>query len=69
MFVTIGKCYSREIPMRSKDQSQTHFGASSPCYLNIVGVLPKISYVSLESGMVFEGTTGVYERIYPFNSN
>ena len=22
----------------------------------------------LESGMVFEGTTGVYERIYRFNS-
>ena len=22
----------------------------------------------LESGMVFEGTSGVYERIYPFNS-
>ena len=22
----------------------------------------------LESGMVFDGTTGVYERIYPFNS-
>ena len=24
--------------------------------------------VSVESGIVFEGTTGVYERIYRFNS-
>ena len=24
-------------------------------------------YFGLESGMVFEGTTGVYERIYRFN--
>ena len=24
--------------------------------------------LGLESGMVFEGTTGVYERIYRFNS-
>ena len=26
------------------------------------------AHFGLESGMVFEGTTGVYERIYPFNS-
>ena len=26
------------------------------------------AHVGLESGMVFEGTTGVYERIYRFNS-
>ena len=25
-------------------------------------------HFGLESGMVFEGTTGVYERIYRFNS-
>ena len=25
-------------------------------------------YFALESGMVFEGTTGAYERIYRFNS-
>ena len=25
-------------------------------------------HFDLESGMVFEGTTGVYERIYRFNS-
>ena len=45
------------------------------------GVLPYISHLvryvphgmhfahfGLESGMVFDGTTGVYERIYRFNS-
>ena len=26
------------------------------------------AHVGLESGMVFEGTTGAYERIYRFNS-
>ena len=26
------------------------------------------AHFDLESGMVFEGTTGVYERIYRFNS-
>ena len=26
------------------------------------------THLGLESGMVFEGTTGVYERIYRFNS-
>ena len=26
------------------------------------------THFGLESGMVFEGTTGVYERIYRFNS-
>ena len=26
------------------------------------------AYFGLESGMVFEGTTGVYERIYRFSS-
>ena len=26
------------------------------------------AHFGLESGMVFEGTTGVYERIYRFNS-
>ena len=26
------------------------------------------AYFDLESGMVFEGTTGVYEHIYRFNS-
>ena len=27
------------------------------------------AHFGLESGIVFEGTTGVYERIYLFNSN
>ena len=27
-----------------------------------------VPHFGLESGMVFEGTTGVYERIYRFNS-
>ena len=27
------------------------------------------AHFGLESGMVFEGTTGVYERIYCFSSN
>ena len=26
------------------------------------------AYFGLESGMVFEGTTGMYERIYRFNA-
>ena len=26
------------------------------------------AHIGLESGMVFEGTTGVYERIYRFSS-
>ena len=26
------------------------------------------AHFGLESGMVFEGTTGVYERLYRFNS-
>ena len=26
------------------------------------------AHIGLESGMVFEGTTGVYERIFGFNS-
>ena len=26
------------------------------------------AHFGLESGMVFEGATGAYERIYPFNS-
>ena len=26
------------------------------------------AHFGLESDMVFKGTTGVYERIYPFNS-
>ena len=41
-----------------------------------VGFLPRFglktgihfAHFGLESGMVFEGTTGVYERIYRFNS-
>ena len=28
----------------------------------------QFAYFGLESGMVFEGTTGVYERTYRFNS-
>ena len=28
-----------------------------------------LAYFGLESGMVFEGTTGTYESIYRFNSN
>ena len=28
----------------------------------------RFSHFGLESGMVFEGTTGVYERSYRFNS-
>ena len=28
----------------------------------------QVVHFDLESGMVFEGTTGVYERIYRFNS-
>ena len=27
-----------------------------------------LTYFGLESGMVFDGTTGVYERIYHFSS-
>ena len=27
-----------------------------------------LAYFDLESGMVFDGTSGVYERIYRFNS-
>ena len=27
-----------------------------------------LTYFGLESGMVFEGSTGLYERIYRFNS-
>ena len=27
-----------------------------------------LSHFTLESGMLFEGTTGVNKRIYPFNS-
>ena len=29
---------------------------------------PSWSHLGLESGMVFEGTTGLYERLYHFNS-
>ena len=28
----------------------------------------RFAHFGLESGMIFEGTTGVYERIYRFNS-
>ena len=28
-----------------------------------------VAHFGLETGMVFEGTTGVYERIHRFNSN
>ena len=36
-----------------------------------LGLKTAIDFVhfGLESGMVFEETTGVYERIYRFNSN
>jgi len=39
-------------------------------FLRCFGLKRGIDFVhfGLESGMVFEGTTGVYERIYPFNS-
>ena len=52
----------------------------SPCYagyayrvgfLGLFGLKTGIhfAYFGLESGMVFEGTTGVYERIYRFTPN
>ena len=39
-------------------------------FLRRVGLKTSIHFAhfGLESGMVFEGTTGVYERIYRFNS-
>ena len=39
-------------------------------FLRRFGLETGIQFVhfGLESGMVFEGTTGVYERIYRFNS-
>ena len=39
-------------------------------FLRRVGLKTGIHFAhfSLESSMVFEGTTGVYERIYRFNS-
>ena len=39
-------------------------------FLRCFGLKTGIDFVrfGLESGMVFEGTMGVYERIYPFNS-
>ena len=39
-------------------------------FLGLFGLKTGIDFAhfGLESGMVFEGTTGVYERIYPFNS-
>ena len=38
-------------------------------FLGLFGLKTGIDFAHfcLESGMVFEGTTGVYERIYPFN--
>ena len=38
-------------------------------FLGLFGLKKGIQFVQfgLESGMVFEGTTGVYECIYPFN--
>ena len=40
-------------------------------FLGLFGLKTGINFVhfDLELGMVFEGTTGVYERIYCFNSN
>ena len=39
-------------------------------FLRSLGLKTGIDFAQfgLESGMVFEGTTGVYERIYRFNS-
>ena len=39
-------------------------------FLHCFGLKTGIHFANfgLESGMVFEGTTGVYERIYRFNS-
>ena len=43
-------------------------------YINYTGMCPpphRVGFLrrfGLETGMVFEGTTGVYERIYRFNS-
>ena len=39
-------------------------------FLGLFGLKTGIHFAhfGLESGMVFEGTTGVYERIYRFNS-
>ena len=39
-------------------------------FLRSIGLKTGLDFAQfgLESGMVFEETTGVYERIYPFNS-
>ena len=39
-------------------------------FLRLFGLKPGIDFAhfGLESGMVFEGTTGMYERFYRFNS-
>ena len=50
--------------------------SKQPPHFRLVGFLRRFglktgthfAHFGLESGMVFEGTTGVYERIYRFNS-
>ena len=47
-----------------------HFGLKTCIHFSHFGLESGIhfSHFGLESGWVFEGTTGVYERIYRFNS-
>ena len=51
----------------------SYIGMCRPIGLGFCAVLVlktgiHFAHFGLESGMVFEGTTGVYERIYRFNS-
>ena len=41
-------------------------GGDTPSYCAVFGLKTRIHFAhfGLESGMIFEGTTGVYERIY-----
>ena len=41
-------------------------GGDTPSYFAVFGLKTRIHFAhfGLESGMIFEGTTGVYERIY-----
>ena len=47
-----------------------HIGNVPPYGVGVFGLKTGIHFAhfGLESGTVFEGATGAYERIYPFNS-
>ena len=47
-----------------------HRGGGGVGFLHLFSLKMSIyfAYFGLESGMVFEGTSGVYEHIYRFNS-